>query len=446
MAGLATTKNNSFFLLSIFVFSLIIRFVFFKIFLSNNPIKLAYDAGHYHSVACSIVQGNGVSNPDGSPHLYRLPGYPLFLAACYSIFGINPDRALMVQLVLSSCIPLLVYVLALQLFPGAYGVACVSTFLTALHPGFLILSGLVMSETLFITLLLLFLILFFISWRSSRKFLWTSSAGLVLGFASLVRPVGVWLMVISVIALAAQNYRLRVRIKHMVLFIGTWFIPVGLWLLRNVCMTGSIFLSTFSGAHLLNHGAVRVTASACNISYIEARQMVHNELTQRVAPSSEVAWAYEAEHYARACLMRYPWQTCKLCVTNIVKTLCSLHAAELLCIDAAGALPSYDPTRSYKDMIMRFIIPSVHNRLIIPLIYFEIVQHLIILLGALGWCIMVARRKERILPQHILVIMMTCAFIGLSCVCGFARLRLPVEPFFIMLAVSFWSRVGTERE
>lgn len=446
MVGLARTKNKIFFLLGIFIFSVIIRLIFFKFFLAHNPIKLAYDAGHYHTIACSIVQGKGVSNTDGSPHFYRLPGYPFFLAACYSIFGINPDCALKVQLVLSSCIPLLVYALSLQLFPGAYGVACISSLLAACHPGFMILSGLVMSETLFMMLFLLFLILFFISWHSLRNFLWLSSAGLALGCASLVRPVGAWLMVLSVLALVVKNYRLRARIKHLLFFLGAWFIPVGLWMLRNFYITGLFFLSTFSGAHLLNHGAVRVMAHACYISYIQAQQKVHNELAPRVHVSSEIAWAHEAERYAGACFVRYPWQTAQLCVSNILKTICSLYAAELLCIDAAGALPSYDQTRGYKDMIMRFIAPSVHNRLIIPMIYGEIVLHLILLMGVLGWCIMVIRKKLRISPQHIFVIMMMCTFIGLSCVCGFARLRLPVEPFFIMLAVSFWSRVGTERE
>ncbi|MFA5306975.1 MAG: glycosyltransferase family 39 protein [Candidatus Babeliales bacterium] len=446
MVGLASTKHRNIFLLSIFVFSLIIRFIFFKAFLANNPIKLGYDSGHYHAVAYSIVQGNGVSNPDGSPHFYRLPGYPLFLATCYSMFGINTDRALMTQLVLSSCIPLLVYVLALQLFPGVYAVAYVSTFLTALHPGFLILSGLVMSETPFIVFLLAFLILFFISWHSARKFLWTSGAGLMLGFASLVRPVGTWLMIICLITLAVQNYRWATSIKQILIFMGAWFIPVGLWLLRNFCITGLFFLSTFSGAHLLNHGAVRVTASAYHISYIEAQKMVHDELAQRVTSSSEIVWAYEAEHYARARLMLYPWQTFKLCVINIIKTVCSLYAAELLCIDAGGVLPSYDATRSYKDIIGRFIGPSVHNRLIIPLIYAEIFLQLIILLGVLGWVVAGVRRKLCILPQHIFVIMMMGTFVSLSCLCGFARLRLPVEPFFIMLSVSFWSSVGTERE
>jgi hypothetical protein len=71
----------------LFIVSLGIRLLFFKLFLYDNPVQLAFDSGQYHSVATSLVHGNGFSNPDGTPALYRLPGYPLFLAVGYSLFG-----------------------------------------------------------------------------------------------------------------------------------------------------------------------------------------------------------------------------------------------------------------------------------------------------------------------------------------------------------------------
>jgi 4-amino-4-deoxy-L-arabinose transferase-like glycosyltransferase len=386
-----------------------------------------------------MAQGKGISNPDGSPHFYRLPGYPLFLAACYWLCGGSVERMLVMQQILASCIPLLVFVLFLQLFPGAYVGAWAAACVAAVHPGFLILSGLVMSETLFVFLLLVFLILFFISWSRPHALSYVCSAGLLLGITSLVRPVGVWLLVLCMIILLCRPLCWRMRLFQLLCFLGTWLIPVGGWVLRNFLHTGVFFLHTFSGPHLLNHGAVRVTASAYQIPYAQAQRVVYDDLRIKKSLSREWEWSPAAERYALICLIEHPWHACKLCGVNIFKTIFSLYASELLCIDSGGALPSYDATHSYKEMVLRFVAPSVHNKLIIPMIYVEIILHVLILLGAFGWCVMSVLNSRRMTLQLWSMFALSCILILLSCVCGFARLRLPVEPFFIMLAVSFWS-------
>jgi hypothetical protein len=435
MVGWVSSRRDIFFLILLFIGALSVRLLFFKTFLERNPIQLAYDSGHYHMVACSIVQGKGIRNPDGSPHFYRLPGYPIFLAACYACGGINVNRMLLIQQILASCIPLLMYMLSLQLFPGVYVCAYAAAVVAAVHPGFLILSGLVMSETLFVFLLLLLLILFFASWRSARAVFFVCSAGFILGLASLVRPVGIWLLFLGAGALMCR----RMRWRQIVCFVGAWLMPVGCWILRNFFITGSFFLSTFSGPHLLNHGAVRVSSYVHHVTYAQAQRIAYDDLRIKVSAGPEWEWSRAAERYALKQFAAHPWYTFRLCAVNILKTIFSLYAAELLCIDAVGALPSYDATRSYKDIVRRFIAPSVHNKLIVPLIYLEIILHVLMLMGVFGWCVMAAVNPCRITPQLCCMFMMSCIFILLSCMCGFARLRLPVEPFFIMLAVSFWS-------
>jgi 4-amino-4-deoxy-L-arabinose transferase-like glycosyltransferase len=439
MVGLASSKRKLFFLLLLFVGAFCVRFLFFRAFLQHNPIQLAYDSGHYHTIACSVVQGKGISNPDGSPHFYRLPGYPLFLAACYWLGGGSVERMLVLQQILASCIPLLVFVLFLQLFPGAYIGAWAAACVAVVHPGFLILSGLVMSETLFVFLLLVFLILFFISWSRPHAVSYVCGAGLLLGITSLVRPVGIWLLALCIIILLCRPLHWSTRLFQALCFFGTWLIPVGWWVLRNFLHTGVFFLHTFSGPHLLNHGAVRIFASACHIPYAQAQRRVYDDLRPKKSLLHEWEWSPAAEHYAFICLIEHPWYACKLCCVNIFKTIFSLYASELLCIDSGGVLPSYDAGRSYKEMVLRFVAPSVHNKWIIPMIYGEIILHLLILLGAFGWCVMSVVNPRCITPQLYSMFALSSILILLSCVCGFARLRLPVEPFFIMLAMSFWS-------
>jgi hypothetical protein len=69
----------------------------------------------------------------------------------------------------------------------------------------------------------------------------------------------------------------------------------------------------------------------------------------------------------------------------IQKTMFSLYSSEFLFIDSGGYLPPYDTRRGYTDMVMRFIHPSVTNRLVAHCIYWELLLHpLLITLGVLG--------------------------------------------------------------
>ena len=88
-------------------------------------------------------------------------------------------------------------------------------------------------------------------------------------------------------------------------------------------------------------------------------------------------------------------------------------------------------------MIKRFLLPEVDNSFIRFFIYFELALWFFVLIGFLGygirslfysvWFVNVIR----LMPFILL-------FLVLSCACGFARLRLPIEHFFTMLAMAFW--------
>jgi hypothetical protein len=190
-----------------------------------------------------------------------------------------------------------------------------------------------------------------------------------------------------------------------------------------------------------------------------------------------------------------------------------LYSSELLCIDSGGKLPPYKTDRGVKDLVMRFLCPEVNDKRIVGIIYVEIMMHLFILLGLLGFgveCVIyearsinpfvvsvlhsssersrmyriheLLKRKMIKLGSWIRYILLRCAtqnthherdihnliydthhlknllqvtivaigftiiFVGLSSLCGFARLRLPIEPFFIMLSLMFWMKIlGKER-
>jgi hypothetical protein len=456
------------------ILSFFIRLLFFNIFLKNNPIQTKFDSGHYYKIAMNFSQGNGFVHQDGSPQFYRLPVYPMFLAGCYwlcehltPIFEVNCPNIvpLLIQLFLSSLIPLLIFFLAKVIFVSSCTAATYASFLAVIHPGLLVFSGLIMSETLFIFFFLLFLILFFslISFfvksppliprytcfadtrdiRDIKLLL----AGAVLGIASLIRPAGHILWFLSALILLVSKLNWQKKIVSFFSFSFGWLAIVGIWLLRNWLLTGYIFFHTLSGPHFLNHAAIRLTMKNNNYSYQQAKNVVYKQFEETIQNREflkkkqliEIEKSFVAEEITKKIMFQNFITTTKFFIENITKTFFSLYSSELLCIDSHGNLPSYSSKRTLKEMLLRFLFPTVKNKLIIIFIYFEIIFFLFLITGFMLFLWQILTFK---ISHSLLVIFPFIAiFPILSLVCGFARLRLPIEPLILLCATHAYIKI-----
>lgn len=411
-----------------------------------------YDAGHYHTLALSLAAGKGIVTASGLPQFYRLPGYPAFLACGYNLFSGDIEKTLLLQIILSSFIPVVVAVLGLILFSGGYGAGLLAGVISALHPGFIIFSGLVMSETSFVFCFLLFLILLFLGLRKKQgmEFFF---AGLVLGLASMTRPIGVPMVIVSLLILIISLWQKKGQaIKASILLMLGWVLVVGYWLIRNWLLTGFIFFHTLPGYHFVNHLASNVVMDHEKIPYQEAKHKVVKELDRQVRdavkkqnrPLHQIEECIIGENITKEVVKQYPLTTLKHALKNIIKTTFSLYSSELLMIDAHGDLPPYSSDRCLKEILGRFLWPKVNDQRIIGVIYFELFLWLFLLLGIIGFIV-----RSIFLKIHFFVLLQlflwSGLFIALSFACGFARLRLPIEPFFIMVASIFWIEIAKGR-
>ena len=206
---LETAKNNKLFFVYIFFISFFVRAVFFYLFLGKNENYTTCDTAAYNNVALQILKGEGLTNLDGTSHFYRLPIYSIFLAVCYKLFGCDLKKALWLQLFLASFIPILVFFISIILFPKNFLLAKLTSIFSVFNLGLIIFSGFAMTESLFLMFFLLFLILFlpqfelfFCSFRlfkSDYKKMFL--AGIFLGLASLTRPIGHYLIFLSILFL-----------------------------------------------------------------------------------------------------------------------------------------------------------------------------------------------------------------------------------------------------
>lgn len=432
-------------LILLFMLALLVRLLFFLVFLKDNPCLLLFDSKHYHEFALNIANGFGFVDSQGFAYFYRLPGYSLFLAACYKITNFSVIATLMIQLLLGSLVPLLIYRLARILLPFQKSVAVIASVIGCFYVGFIIFSGLVLSDILFLLFWILFLIVFFIALRFQRYFLFLA-AGLLLGTVSLIRPVSIPLFLVAFLVMLIYEWKdFRSLFKRSVLFTLGWIVVVGWWLVRNFLLTGYVFFHTLSGPHFLNHSIAQMIMIKNNIPYEQAKDVAYKSLNALFAdvekskqrPLLEIERVAVIEKLLLKTMLANPIIAMRHIGENIFKTGFALYSSELLFIDSHGKLPPYSNERTLKDRLCRFILPHVNNRYIVWVIWFEIIVFLLMLLGFCGFCVksVLCCYQWQLLMSSFLFM---AFFIAITFSCGYARLRLPIEPFLIIYATSFW--------
>lgn len=317
-------KQNKRFLLFVFILAFMVRATVFS-FLLSKECYLDFDSAKYQEVASQIYNGSGIVNSDGTSHFYRVPGYSLFLACCYKIFGKDDVAALWVQVLLAAFIPVLIFMLSLLLFPGHTMLAKTASLITVFNVGYIIFAGFLMTESLFCLFFLSCLLLFF-----SGNYLFLS--GLLLGIASMMRPVGHYLVVVLSAFLLVQAGGALIRAKKTLLFVVGWLAVVGWWLLRNWLLTGYLFFHTLPGQHFMFFSAVSLDMQMNQTSYEQSYEKLFNKVWPtkiRQKEKQKDRFLYEIERCnigQRIALQYYikaPFLAIKRSVVQIIKTVVS---------------------------------------------------------------------------------------------------------------------------
>ena len=508
-------KKNKWFLIGLFVFGFLVRAFVFNFYLAENNNYWQVDSSTYHKIATNMAQGNG-SSVDGSPSFYRLPGYSYFISFYYKYFQTNSNiecfsrkNALWLQVVLASFIPLLIFLLGFILSFGNLLISRLSAIYGAVHLGLVLYSGFFMTESLFIFLFLIFAILFFenlhlffcnkrirsrigvrddtrekkvIGTRfcsgicdnygkkyssvipdsdpgSSPYLLKLFLAGLFLGLASLVRPVGHYLIFLSILIIffsrtlnvsSENSFKEKIK-KSLALFIG-WLVVALPWLLRNYLLLGQIFFHTLPGGHFLHFSAARNVAYEQNCSYDQAKDYLRKKVSKLVKNKkknigrnlNEIEVCNLRLKLAVKYFRKHPLLTLKHWLTDILRTTFSLYSAEILYLESGRkSIDYFSGKRTIWDLFKRYLDPPTKNPWLKSLVYLEIFLFLFILLGVYsGFCLALVflfklgYRSSACLYFKVLPFIFLFLVIGLAG--GYSRMRLPAEPFLIILSFSFY--------
>jgi 4-amino-4-deoxy-L-arabinose transferase-like glycosyltransferase len=251
----------------------------------------------------------------GQPvYAHRTPGYPLMLAAC----GGNVRVARIVQAILDTSSVLAVFLLARRwLSPGA---CLVAALLVAFNPFLVYFSALILTETLFTTMLAWGMLLI----TSSRTLPWLIGA-LLLASSTLVRPGAILLPIILAVlgALATRTNRRTDAAYHQRrrwlprLPVGTSMVLLTIlvllpWAIRNHSVLGR-WIWTSTNAGITRYDGFNPDATgASDQSFVAAmphlRSMTETERNDYLAR--------EASHFIR----QRPLDSIKLAWAKVLRT------------------------------------------------------------------------------------------------------------------------------
>lgn len=204
--------------------------------IATPHFTLVNDAADYQRLAVSLSSGHGfgISHfaPGGGPTAVRPPAYPMLLAGLYAVVGVHVLAARLLDAALGALAAVLVAVLIGQL-GGSRREVVFGGLLAAFVPSMVIASTSVMSEALFVPLLL-GVMSCAVAFRAGGKGGWLAACGLLLAGATLTRPIGAVLAVAA--ALLAFRSWPRTRRSVLAAAVGALFaiVPCGAWELRDI--------------------------------------------------------------------------------------------------------------------------------------------------------------------------------------------------------------------
>ena len=197
------------------------------------------DTLFYVFAADTLADDKGLRALPGQPSSHWPPGFPFLVSLFYRVFGVHPELGLGVNVLLSTATAALLYMVAERMLGRKAAVVSGGAF--ALLPGPLFFTGLFLSETTYMFMLVGFLALALLLPERT----WTPIAlGIAAGLAALTKGEGVLLAVIP-LAMWWGNHKRSTILRKGTVFLVAMALTILPWTIRNaVVMDAFIPIST----------------------------------------------------------------------------------------------------------------------------------------------------------------------------------------------------------
>lgn len=310
------------------------------------------DTPGYLEPATSLLAGRGFTRASGAIEILRTPGYPLLLAAGLAT-GHLEATVITLQVALSTLCVALVYAISSTLFASAR-TARASALTYALEPLSILYASRLLTETLFATLLALFVLLLLRALRTGSIWI-VQAAALALALGAYVRPVALPLCLIvpaafSSVAMCPRPLRQRLWRAALFLVVAAG-LPL-LWVVRNDVRTGYRGFSAIGDQNLYFFKAAAVMAAQSGQPFADVqRRLGYEDVALGFPGRPDLRAATDAEKFSvmrlesLAVLHAHPVLAAEQHVAGVVRTALDPGALGLLKILGIEASSSPDLIR-----------------------------------------------------------------------------------------------------
>ncbi len=460
--------SRTWYLLLLFIVACIIRSATFYFFIAPNGYYKQPDTPDYHHAALCIAYDYGMTSPyTREPLFWRTPGYPLYLSYFYKYFSkmncsgefnaytAAQHASIWTQIILCSCIPIIIFFLALQLTSTAW-IAWIASIISVIHIGFIIASTHILTDGLASVFFYLFLLFFFKALaQSSRRGTYATLLAIVLlSIYTWMRPLGEiigWVSAILLLCCASGSW--KDRILKAGLFISSFLATLLPWYIRNFKLTGRWFFCPTIGPYFTCFCAPKIISRIHNQSLLDAHKYCQAIASQAVAA---VRSTLPLGHYVSplACttavipiLCQYPGWFLYDWLVEVFKTLFDLYSYQFVAIVTDTYW--YDPIQEFLgEKIAACLYAQPMPFFMRAIAIAELLYAMLLWIGLLAgaWHFMFKpffiQRKNHFAIQHQIIwwsaSILIGVSVGLSGGFGYARLRLPAEPLMIILSLMWW--------
>src|SRR3989338_6372295 len=188
--SLSSLRNKGLLLVIFVSFILPLGYSFFY------RIQPVVDAQAYDRIAMNLVDGFGFKEDRARSYQFDTaiiragPGYEFFLAGVYKVFGHRYEVVWVLQALLHALSAWLLFLISRKIFfENGDKIGLIAAVFFGLHPDLIEISAMLMTETLYLFLIILTVWFLVDNYQVQRRSLWYAiTFGLVNGLAILTRP------------------------------------------------------------------------------------------------------------------------------------------------------------------------------------------------------------------------------------------------------------------
>lgn len=342
---------------------------------------------------------------------FRTPGYPIFLA----LINNNSILLFVFQSLLGALTVLFLFLLGDFWFSRRVGM--LAAMLMAFDLPAIAHTGMVMSETLFVFLVVLSCWLFSVAQRRPVAVLLTIS-GVVFGLAALTRPVALfaWVPFMAVLALKG-------RWKGGLLFFLGFVVICGGWMVRNYCHYQRLGFSSIGGYNLLFYNAAALVADREGIPFQQAREKLERDYAVKLTGDNPLDLSAQLGAIATRIIISDPLRYAKVYLQGLFKIITGVKSDEIVFRITGSEIR----LATFKNILKASDLPLTNRIVTVILAILE----MIFTFGAVLFSLLgIVRRRD--LPV-ILFAVLGWYFLLAAAPLPDGRFKIPALPFFYLV-------------